>query len=338
MAIKPFINLDQELDLPKAFEQIAAEQAAQTQGLQNFGTAQDANIRNIYGQLTGDLQKGVGAVQSIYGNAATNTQTAYDRAGTGAQAAASQNIGQIGNFANSLGMDPRALAEVQGKLATQAQTFEQRNRTSAAGRQATLAQLGAGMASVAQLGVQAAQQAEAQGRTDLSRKIQQELQRIQTSAAAARTGFTAQKVESTRRAAAEAQKGILQAAKELASEQRAAAREARADARTSARIAASERSRAASGPDWITKFQLQNEENDRRFQRGLDSKPADPKVAAQAYDRQVREELGRGNAYEAFTAVINGDLSWNEAQKKYKTPGGKRLNWDLIGSLLDQAP
>lgn len=218
MATKPLLNLDPSLDLPKAFEQIAAEQAAQVQGTQNFGTAQDKNIQNIYGQLTGSLQQGVGTVQSIYGNAGGNVQAAYDRAGTGAQAAAASNISSIGQFANSLGMDQRALSEVQGRLATQAQTFEQRNRTASAGAQSRLAQIGAGMASVAQLGVQAAKQAEAQGRTDLSRKITEQLSRIQTSAAAARTGFTAQKVAQTRQAAAEAQKGILQAAKELAEE------------------------------------------------------------------------------------------------------------------------
>ncbi len=333
MAAKPLLNLDPSLDLPKAFEQIAAEQAAQTQGAQNFGAAQDKNIQGIYGQLGNSLQQGVGTVQSIYGNAAGNVQSAYDRAGTGAQAAAASNIGAIGNFANSLGMDQRALSEVQGRLASQAQSFEQRNRTASAGAQSRLAQIGAGMASVAQLGVQAAKQAEAQNRTDLSRKITDQLSRIQTAAASARTGFTSQKIAQTRQAAAEAQKGILQAAKELANEQRAAAREARADARTSARIAAS--SAKDGGMSWIDKFNLQNEENDRRFLRG---QKEDPAAAKQAYDRQVREQLGRGNAYEAFTSVINGDVSWTEAQKKFKTPGGKRLNWDLIGSLLDQAP
>lgn len=335
MAAKALINLDPNLDLPKAFEQIAAEQAAQTQGVQQFGAGQDKNIQSIYGQLGGSLQQGVGTVQSIYGNAGSNVQAAYDRAGTGAQAAASSNIGAIGNFAQSLGMDQRALSEVQGRLATQAQRFEERNRTSSAGAQSRLAQIGAGMASVAQLGVQAAKQAEAQNRTDLSRKITDQLARIQTAAASARTGFTAQKVAQTRQAAAEAQKGILQAAKELANEQRAAAREARADARTSARIAAS---RQSSGPDWLTKFQLQNEENDRRFQRGLESKGPDMNEVARQYDRKVREELGRGNAYEAFAAVVNGDMSWSEAQKEFKTPKGKKLNWDLIGQYVDEWP
>lgn len=251
--VLPLLQPDTSLDLPKAFEQIAQEQAAQTQGIQNFGAAQDQNIQNIYGQLQGDLQKGVQTTQSIYGNAAGNIASAYDRAGTGGEAAAASNQGNIGEFASRLGMDPRALAEVQGRLAQQAATFEMRNRQSSANRQATMQQLGAGMASVAQLGVQAAQQAEAQGRTDLSRNIQSLLQKVATSAAAARTGFTQAKNNQLAKAAADAQKGILQAAKELAAEQRAAAREAR--------------SRAAAGPDWFTKFQLQNAENDRRYER-----------------------------------------------------------------------
>jgi len=88
----------------------------------------------------------------------------------------------------------------------------------------------------------------------------------------------------------------------------------------------------------MTKFMLTNEENDRRHQRGLDSKGGDPNAAAKGYDRKVRGELGRGNAYQAFTSLINNEVTWQEAQKKYKTPGGKKLNWDLIGRYLDEAP
>jgi uncharacterized metal-binding protein len=320
MAAKALLNLDPALDLPKAFEQIAAEQAAQTQGVQQFGAAQDAGIVKNYGQLTGDLQQGVKTTQSIYGNAAGNVQSAYDRAGLGGQAAASQNQAAIGEFASRLGMDPRALSEVQGRLAQQAQTFDLRNKQASTQRQGNLQQLGAGMSAVAQLGVQAAQQAEAQGRADLSRKVQALLQNVQTSAAQARSGFTAQKLNQTALAVQTAQKEMLQIQRQLVNDQRVAQREAAAAARAA----------KSAGPSWEDKFALTNAEYDRR-------QANKPGTAPNPFDLVMEEIKGdprfaQGtHALDAILAAAGG-MSQADLQKQFKTPGGKKLNWSLINS------
>jgi uncharacterized metal-binding protein len=317
------LNLDPALDLPKAFEQIAAEQAAQTQGVQQFGAAQDAGIQKNYQQLTGDLQQGVKTTQSIYGNAASNVQGAYDRAGLGGQAAASQNQSAIGEFASRLGMDPRALSDVQGRLAAQAQTFDLRNKQSSTQRQGNLQQLGAGMSAVAQLGVQAAQQAEAQGRADLSRKIQALLQGVQTSAAQARSGFTAQKLNQTAKAVADAQKEMLTIQRQLVNDQRVAQREAASEARAAARA-------SSAGPSWEDKFALTNAEYDRR----QSNKPG---AAPNPFD-QIMEEIKNDPRFAQGTHSLDailaaaGGMSQKDLQSQFKTPGGKKLNWSLINS------
>lgn len=215
MAKSPILSLDPNLDLPTAIAQIAQAESAQRQGLEQFGTSQDANIQNIYGNLKEDLQQGATAVQSVYGNAAKNVEGTYERAGLGGQTAAASNMGAIGEFANRLGMDPRALAEVQGGLAKQAQTFDLRNRQSSVQSQTNLHQLGAGMSAVAQLGIQAAAQAEAQGRSDLSKKIQTELQRIASSASELKSGFTTIKANQAAQAAMDAQSNLTKIQLEL---------------------------------------------------------------------------------------------------------------------------
>lgn len=320
---RTLLNLDPNLDLPKAFEQIAAEQAAQTQGIQQFGATQDAGIQKNYQQLTGDLQRGAQTTQSIYGTAANNVGAAYERAGLGGQAVAAQNQGQIGEFASRLGMDPRALAEVQGRLAQQAQTFDLRNRQSSAQRQGNLQQLGAGMSAVAQLGVQAAQQAEAQGRADLSRKIQGLMQTVATSAAQARSGFTKQKLGQTYQAVADAQKEMLQIQRQLVNDQRVAQREAASAARAAARS-------GASGPDWMTRFMLQNEEYDRRQSNRPGPEPNPFDLIMQEIKSDPRFAPGT-HSLDAILAAAGG-MSQKDLEKQFKTPGNKRLNWSLINS------
>ncbi len=342
------LQLDPTLSLPDAFKQIETDRSAQQAGTEQFGKTQDTNIQNIYGQLQGDLNKSSGTIQSIYGVAAGNVGAARDRNALGAQAANAQVQTGIGDFASRMGMDSRATGEVQGRLAQQAQTFALRNQTSAQQRQGNLAQLGAGMASVAKLAAQASQQAEAQNRTDLSRRIQTEIAKVNASAASAKTGFTALKVQQTAKIAYDAQKAIIQAQKELMTEQRATNRANQADARANARAASSDaraNARAAqsasnksSGPSWMDKFNATNAENDRRFQRGVDSKAGDPAPAE--YDASARQALGGPgtNGYTAFKAVMNGTTSLQDAKKQYKTPGGKSLNWGLIGDLIKNAP
>lgn len=321
----PLLNVDPNMDLAKIMEQLNQAQTTQSAGVQAFGASQDQSITGIYDQLKGDLGQGAKTVQSIYGNAAGNVGAAYDRSALGNQAAASQTQGEVGGFAQSIGMDPRALAEVQGRMAQQAATFDQRNRQSSMNRQGNLQQLGAGMAAVAQLGVQAAAQAEAQGRADLSRKIQLELQRIATSAAEAKTGFTNLKAQQAAKATMQAQTELMSIQKQLIS----------ASSRSS-------RSSSASGPDWLTKFQLQNEEADRRAQNAADLKAqADPNYISpenSAYLKTVGQRLGRGSQGEAATVAILQGMPIAEAQQTYKTPKGKSLNWKLIQDLVNKAP
>lgn len=329
--IAPGISLTDSMDMPAAIAAISQDQTAQTQGVQQFGQAQDQNIQNIYNTLGGDLQKNAGAIQSIYGNAGGNIAAAYDRAGTGGQAAAAQNQGAIGNFATSIGMDPRAVGEVTGRLAQQAQTFDLRNKQSSANRQANMAQLGAGMTAVAQLGVQTAQQAMAQGRTDLARKLVTEVQRINTSASQQKAGFTAIKANQAAKAAAQAQTAILQAQKQLMAEQRADARSAASDARAAARA-------GASGPDWYTKFAMQNAEADRRSQNAANAKIPAGQAEQQAYLKTLQQQLGTGsNGYAAVKAVLDG-ATLSDAKKQFTTPAGKPLNWKLLTDLINRAP
>jgi hypothetical protein len=319
MAARPLLNLDPNLDLPKAFEQIAAEQAAQTAGIQQFGASQDAGIQKNYQQLTGDLQQGVKTTQSIYGTAANNVGAAYDRAGLGGQAAAAQNQGEIGEFASRLGMDPRALSEVQGRLAQQAQTFDLRNKQSSLSRQGNLQQLGAGMSAVAQLGVQAAQQAEAQGRADLSRKIQGLMQTVTTSAAQTRAGFTQQKLQQTAKAVADAQKEMLTIQRQLVNDQRTAQREA----------ASASRAAKSAGPSWEDKFALTNAEYDRRQSNKPGTAPNPFDLIMEEIKADPRFAQG-SNSLDYILAAASGMDS--KSLGSYKTPGGKKLNTALLNA------
>jgi hypothetical protein len=330
--IAPGLQPPDTLDLPTAMAAIAQDQTNQTQGVQQFGQAQDQNIQNIYNTLGGDLTKNTQAIQSIYGNAGGNVAAAYDRAGTGGQAAAAQNQGAIGNFATSIGMDPRAVGEVTGRLAQQAQTFDLRNRQSSASRQANLAQLGAGMTAVARLAQQTADQAKAQGRTDLARKLATEVSRINASASQQKAGFTAVKANQAAKAAAQAQTAILQAQKQLMSEQRADARAAASDARAASRA-------SASGPDWYTKFAMQNAEADRRAQNAADAKINPQTIAQDAYMQQVQKQLGRGsNGMAAVDSVLSGKMTLAQAKSQFTTPAGKKLNWGLLTDIINKAP
>lgn len=221
----------QDTELSSALKMIESNRTSQVGGIQGLGTAQDSNISSIYNNLRGGLQQGVQDTQAIYSRGGQNIKSAYDMGGAQAGAANAGAMSQIGDNASRLGMDPRALAEVQGKLATQAGMFATRNAQSSAERQATMAQQGTGMTAISQMAVQAAQHAEAQGKKDLSQRILTEVAKANSSAATQKTGATNAAAKQAEAASARAQAQASSAMKSLLSEQRAAARDARANAR-----------------------------------------------------------------------------------------------------------
>lgn len=217
-------------ELTSALKMIEGIRSSQTAGLQAIGSSQDSNIQQIYGNLQQGLGQGAQAIQGVYDRGVQNVQSAYGLGGQQANAASAGAMAQIGDNANRLGMDPRALAEVQGKLATQAGMYATRNAQSSMERSATMTQQGAGNTAIAKMAIESAKQAEALGRTDLSRKIMLELSKANTAAQTSITGATSaatsRAAERSNRAAAEANASM----KQLISEQRAAAREARSAA------------------------------------------------------------------------------------------------------------
>jgi hypothetical protein len=237
MARSTILTVSPDLDLDKGFAQIEAERLAQVQGAERFGQDMDARLQAIYGQLTGALQQGARTTGTIYDNASQQVRSAYEGAGATSAAGAQQVQSRLAERAGRLGLDQRALAEVSGRLGEQAMGHQFRNQTSMADRMATQAQLGAGMSAVSQFAINAAQQAAAQGRQDLARRIATEIQRANTLAAAARTDFTAVKANQAARAAAAAETEARRAMAELVREQRAAARAAASEARANMRAA-----------------------------------------------------------------------------------------------------
>lgn len=235
------LKVDPLIDLPTAFSQIEADRAAQVGDVNSFGKSQDQNLQNIYGQLQQGLGQSSAAQQQNYGTAASNIGKAYDVAGTNTDAASAQVQGGIREMAQRLGLDTGALNQVAGTLAQQAAAFDQRNASSKANRVTSMDELGAKMGAVAQMGIQAAQQAEAQGRKDLSTRITTELQRIQASAARARTDFTGIKTQQLYRETLQAQSEIRQATAQLVSEQRQQRAQADSEARMQASQANSDR-------------------------------------------------------------------------------------------------
>lgn len=209
---------------------INKNQTSQVGGIQALGSAQDTNISNIYNNLRGGLQQGVTNTQAIYDRGGQNVRSAYDMGGAQAGAANAGAMSQIADNATRLGMDPRALAEVQGKLATQAGMFANRNQQASVDRSATMAQQGAGMTAISQMAVEAARQAEARGRSDLSKKILTEVAKANSSAMTQKAGATNIAANQSARASARAQAEAASAAKQLMAEQRSMAASRRADA------------------------------------------------------------------------------------------------------------
>lgn len=225
MAVKPKITQDGELQ--SALQMIEGIRSSQVGGIQALGSQQDANIANIYSTLQGGLEQGAQNTQAIYDRGIGNVQSAYGMGGAQAGAANYTAMSQIAGNAGRMGMDQGALAEVQSKLAQQAGMYGERNAQSSKERSATMAQQGAGFGAIAQLAVEAAKQASAQGRTDLSRKILQEIQGANTSAAQMRVGATTDATNRSAQAAANAQREAQSAMAELIREQKALEREAR---------------------------------------------------------------------------------------------------------------
>ncbi|MGH9982412.1 MAG: hypothetical protein ACRD8W_00460 [Nitrososphaeraceae archaeon] len=255
-------------------KQIEAERTAQVAGTQQFGTDMDTRLQGIYGQLVGAQQQGVQTTRGIYDTASKNIASAYG-GGSDIAAAGSQQVqSQISSLAQRLGLGDKALSEVSGRLGEQAAGFQFRNQASAADRLGTMQQLGASMSGVMEMGVSTARQAMAQGRDDLARRVAGMIAKINSSAAGTRADFTGIKAQQTQQALMEAQKEMMRAQRELAAEQRSAAR-------------AASRSSAAGGLDWMTKFMLQNEENDRRYNR---DNPDDPTINM---NRELANRVGQ---------------------------------------------
>lgn len=254
MARSTILTVSPDLDLDKGFAQIEAERLAQTQGAQRFGTDMDSRLQGIYGQLTGALEQGRQTTGTIYNNSSNQIANAYQGAGATAAGASQQVQGRLSEMAQRLGLDPRALAEVSGRLGEQAMGHQLRNQTSMADRMASNAQLGAGMTAVSQFAINAAEQAKAQGRQDLARKVTSEIQRANTLAAASKTDFTAVKANQAARAAAsaeaEARRAMAELAREARANQRAAASEARANQRHAQSMAERAARESKSGKKW----------------------------------------------------------------------------------------
>lgn len=233
------ITLSPDLDLPAALRLIEEQRSGQQKGLENYGKSMDSELASIYGQLKGSLTESKKTTAGIYDTGSSRVRSAYETSGGGADAASTQVQGKLAGLASQLGLDPAALAEVSGRLGEQAATFGMRNKASMADRLGSMATLGAGATAVSQFAINAAQQAEAQGRHDLALRITTEIQKANTAAAGSRSGFTAVKADQARRAAAAAEKEAMSAAKEMLREQRSAEREARSNARADAREARS---------------------------------------------------------------------------------------------------
>lgn len=219
--------------LASALGMIETTRASQVGGIQALGTAQDSNISSIYNTLQGGLQQGARNTQAIYDRGGQNVRNAYGLGGQQAGAANAGAMSQISDNSSRLGMDPRALAEVQGKLSMQAGLFANRNAQSSRETSATMAQQGAGMTAISQMAVQAAQHAAAQGKMDLSRRILQEVSKANSAAGVQKAGATMEAANRTAKEAASARAEAAAAMRAVASEQRAAAREARAAERSS---------------------------------------------------------------------------------------------------------
>ncbi len=222
LSAKP-LPLDPNIDLASAFKQIEADRQNQVGDVTKFGQTQDSNLQNAYGQLQQGIQSGKTAQQANYAGAAANIGSAYDTAGANNAAASGKTQLNLASMAQRMGLDPAALQSVQGDLAKQQNAFDLRNASSKADRMSSMTELGAKMSAVAQLGIQSAQQAEAQGRKDLSTRIQTEMQRIQTSAAKAQNDFTGIKTQQLQKQIIASQTQMMSIAKQLASSQRSAA-------------------------------------------------------------------------------------------------------------------
>lgn len=227
MATKP--KYDQELE--SALKMIEGIRSSQTGGIQALGTEQTSNISNVYNTLRGGLNEGASAIQGIYDRGGQNVRNAYGMGGAQSAAANMAGMDRISGNASRMGMDQSAISSVQSKLAEQAGLYDRRNAQSAAERSATMAQQGAGHSAIAQMAVQAAHQAEAQGKTDLSKRIMTEIAKANTTAAQGRLGATQDATNRSAKTAAEAQRDAESAMAELVREQKELAREERRAAR-----------------------------------------------------------------------------------------------------------
>lgn len=316
----PFLSLSPDLDLTQGMAEIEKERLGQQQGMERFGSDMDTRLQNIYGQLIGAQQQGVKTTQGIYGNAGMGIYNAYQGGGDAATAAASQVQNSIRDMAAKLGLDDRAVSEVSSRLAEQATGYTYRNQTSMMDRIGNMQELGAGMANVMQMGVRTAQQAMAQGRQDIAKRVQNEIQRVNTMAAGARADFTGIKAEQTRRAVMEAQKEMMKAQAELVREQRAAAREARAAARASA---------GRRGSPYA--------EEDQMMQRARFEAWMEDRNAPHPFDSYYNDISSPGHYGPQAMSYIDariGGMSQKDAEKRYKTPKGNKLDTNSLESAI----
>lgn len=318
MARAPFLSLSPDLDLQQGMAAIERERLGQQQGMERFGSDMDTRLQGIYGQLIGAQQQGVGTTQGIYNQGTAGIANAYQGGGDAASGAAAQVQQSLRDMAQKLGLDERAVAEVSGRLQEQATGYTYRNQASMMDRIGTMQQLGASMAGVMQMGVRAAQQAMAQGRQDIARRVATEIQRVNTMAAAARSDFTGIKADQTRRAVMEAQKEMMQAQAELQREARASAREARSAARA-----------RSGGSPYAAADQAMQE---ARFEAWLEDRSAPHPF--DAYYNEISAPGRFGPQAMSYIDARMGGMSAKDAEKRFKTPKGKTLDTNALESAL----
>ncbi len=284
----------QDSELSSQLAMIEGQRTSAIGGMQALGTAQDSNISNIYGTLRGGLQQGAQNTEAVYARGGQNVRSAYEMGGAQAGAASAGAMSQITDSASRLGMDERALAEVQGKLSTQAGMFANRNQQSSRERSATMAQQGAGMTAISQMAIAAAQQAEAQGKRDLSQKILTEVAKANSSAMTQKAGATGAASARASAAASRAASAANSSARALASAQRSA------------------RSSSSRGPK--EKDPLDQAIKMMRLQimeKSLGGKPGKPETARERLtmmdleDRMAERESSRGESADDIWADIS---------------------------------
>lgn len=222
---------DPNIDIAEAFKQIEAQRQAQLGAVQNFGQTQDKNLQSDYTGLQQSLTSSIGAQKANYDTGAQNIANTYKNAGAIGDATSAQVQGGVREMAQRMGLDDKALQSVQGNLATQAAAFGQRNAASEAGRISSMQELGSKMGAVQQLGIQTAQKAEAQGRSDLSKRLITEVQRVQTAAQQSQADFTGVKSQQLAKQTMQLQATVRQATAQMMSEQRQARSQALSEQR-----------------------------------------------------------------------------------------------------------